>query len=157
MVGATASTDGTGGLVPAPSAGDQNKYLRGDGTWANPTSTLQTIVTNLIGSDAGKTIRTIASEEASSAVASVIDNAPAAFDTLKEIADWIQSNTSAADIITLDNRVDSLEEEVFGADGTGTTDGLIVDVSTLQTNYTTLSTTVNNIEQTVRWQDMVEE
>ena len=33
MTGATSSTAGTGGLVPAPSAGDQEKYLRGDGTW----------------------------------------------------------------------------------------------------------------------------
>lgn len=33
MTGATASADGTAGLVPAPSAGDQTKYFRGDGTW----------------------------------------------------------------------------------------------------------------------------
>lgn len=33
FVGATASQAGAKGLVPAPSAGDQNKYLRGDGTW----------------------------------------------------------------------------------------------------------------------------
>lgn len=34
MTGATASTAGTHGLVPAPSAGDNDKFLRGDGTWA---------------------------------------------------------------------------------------------------------------------------
>lgn len=33
MTGATASTDGISGLVPVPVAGDQNKFLRGDGTW----------------------------------------------------------------------------------------------------------------------------
>jgi hypothetical protein len=33
MVGASASVDGTKGLVPAPAAGDQAKFLRGDGTW----------------------------------------------------------------------------------------------------------------------------
>ena len=33
MTGATASTDGESGLVPAPDAGDQDKYLKGDGTW----------------------------------------------------------------------------------------------------------------------------
>lgn len=31
--GATSSANGTAGRVPAPSAGDQNKYLKGDGTW----------------------------------------------------------------------------------------------------------------------------
>lgn len=35
MVGATADTAGEHGLVPAPAAGDQNKYLRGDGTWSD--------------------------------------------------------------------------------------------------------------------------
>ena len=33
MTGATASTNGTHGLVPAPSAGDEDKVLKGDGTW----------------------------------------------------------------------------------------------------------------------------
>lgn len=33
MKGATASTSGNAGLVPAPAAGNHNKFLRGDGTW----------------------------------------------------------------------------------------------------------------------------
>ena len=39
MKGATASAAGTHGLVPAPGAGKQAQYLRGDGTWATPTNT----------------------------------------------------------------------------------------------------------------------
>lgn len=35
MTGATASAAGIHGLVPAPSAGDENKFLTGGGTWAN--------------------------------------------------------------------------------------------------------------------------
>lgn len=35
MTGATSSTAGAHGLAPAPSAGDQNKFLRGDGSWQN--------------------------------------------------------------------------------------------------------------------------
>lgn len=34
MTGATSSTAGAHGYVPAPAAGDQDKVLRGDGTWA---------------------------------------------------------------------------------------------------------------------------
>ena len=34
MTGATASADGSHGLVPRPLAGDEAKFLRGDGTWA---------------------------------------------------------------------------------------------------------------------------
>lgn len=33
FTGATSSTAGAIGLVPAPAAGDEEKYLRGDGTW----------------------------------------------------------------------------------------------------------------------------
>lgn len=39
MGGATASAAGTHGLVPAPAAGAQAKYLRGDGTWGTPANT----------------------------------------------------------------------------------------------------------------------
>lgn len=38
MTGATAGDAGASGLVPAPAAGDQAKFLQGDGTWANPTA-----------------------------------------------------------------------------------------------------------------------
>ena len=36
MVGATSSVAGVSGLVPAPAAGKQNQFLRGDGTWTSP-------------------------------------------------------------------------------------------------------------------------
>lgn len=36
MTGATAQGAGASGLVPAPTAGDQAKFLKGDGTWAAP-------------------------------------------------------------------------------------------------------------------------
>lgn len=36
MTGASSGTAGATGLVPAPAAGDQVKYLKGDGTWAKP-------------------------------------------------------------------------------------------------------------------------
>lgn len=35
MVGATEDTDGLSGLVPVPLAGENNKFLRGDGTWVS--------------------------------------------------------------------------------------------------------------------------
>lgn len=39
MRAATASTAGAAGLVPAPAAGKQASFLRGDGTWVVPTNT----------------------------------------------------------------------------------------------------------------------
>ena len=43
MTGATASANGAMGLVPAPSSGKQNYFLRGDGTWAFLEGTTYTI------------------------------------------------------------------------------------------------------------------
>ena len=34
LIGATSGSAGAAGLAPAPAAGDQTKFLRGDGTWA---------------------------------------------------------------------------------------------------------------------------
>ena len=39
---ATSTTAGTKGLVPAPAAGSQGKYLRGDGVWATPPNSTYT-------------------------------------------------------------------------------------------------------------------
>lgn len=37
MIGATENSDGEEGFVPAPKAEEHSYFLRGDGTWANPT------------------------------------------------------------------------------------------------------------------------
>ena len=36
FTGATSATDGVNGLVPAPTKGNQSKYLKADGTWGTP-------------------------------------------------------------------------------------------------------------------------
>ena len=45
MAGATASAAGKAGLAPAPAAGAQGKYLRGDGTWQTPPNTTYAVAT----------------------------------------------------------------------------------------------------------------
>ena len=106
MTGATAEQDGLGGLVPVPVAGKQDKYLRGDGTWEDPTAALSGTVGKLsesldntiadletvIGSDAGSSMRAVATDVTNAAITSLVNNAPEAFDTLKEIADWIAAH-----------------------------------------------------------------
>jgi len=49
------------------------------------------MVDTLVGSDTNKSVREIAVEE----TAKIVNNAPTAFDTLKEIADWISANRNA--------------------------------------------------------------
>ena len=45
MKGATAEAAGANGLVPAPAAGTQGRYLRGDGTWQTPPNTTYSTAT----------------------------------------------------------------------------------------------------------------
>ena len=157
MVGATENEDGEGGLVPQPEQGQQNLFLRGDATWANPVSNVESSLNAIVGNDAGKTIRQVASEE----VAKVVASAPTAFDTLKEIADWIDTHDATGDVVTLQNNVSTLQNTIYG---TGNNDGLVAVVSNFQTDLSGLTTRVGNLEDTVedidlllRWQDFVEE
>jgi len=72
-------------------------------------------VDTLVGSDTDKSVRTVAAEE----VAKVVAEAPESYNTLKEIADWIQNDTTgsaemANDIkdlqdINADSRLNALE------------------------------------------------
>lgn len=51
MGAATADTAGTIGLVPAPAAGKQSSFLRGDGTWVVPTNTDTKVTQNVSSAD----------------------------------------------------------------------------------------------------------
>lgn len=53
MGAASASAAGKSGLVPAPGAGSQGNFLRGDGVWAQPASAAA--MTGATASAAGKT------------------------------------------------------------------------------------------------------
>lgn len=54
MIGATATTAGTAGFIIAPSAGDQDKFFKGDGTWADGLKLGETS-SNAYRGDRGKT------------------------------------------------------------------------------------------------------
>jgi hypothetical protein len=60
MTGATSNTNGAAGLVPVPNMGDENKYLKADGTWNSPTIILEYEVSTwndfLTAYNAGKSI-----------------------------------------------------------------------------------------------------
>ena len=159
MVGATAEQDGLGGLVPVPVAGKQDKYLRGDGTWEDPTAALADTVGKLseslnntiadletvIGSDTGSSMRAVATDVTNAAITKLVNDAPTAFDTLKEIADWItgthEGSTDAADLIT---SVSKLEETVYHEET-----GLVKRVGTLETASQKLLESVNDLTDIV--------
>lgn len=74
-------------------------------------TTVEGKVTTLVGSDANKSARTIASEE----VAKIVADAPEAYDTLKEISDWISSHSS--DAAAMNSSILALEAIVDGIGG----------------------------------------
>lgn len=124
MTGATASTDGASGLVPQPLAGDEGKFLKGDGTWAtipgvadisqlqSDVADLQAVTTTIIGSDSNKSMREVAAEE----VAAIVADAPDDLDTLQEIAAWINDHPDSAS--DLNNRLTIVEGDVANLETT---------------------------------------
>jgi hypothetical protein len=66
----------------------------------------------LVGEDANMSARAIAAAE----VAKIVADADASFDTLKEIADWIMSDTTGAASMTAD--IAALEAKLAGVDET---------------------------------------
>lgn len=147
MKGATADKDGEAGLVPVPAQGQQNLFLRGDATWADPTTELKATVTTLIGEDTDKSIRQIARSE----IQTVIGTASDAFDTLGEIETWIKNHESAVNLLDLNNKVTNLNNVVIngitGDDGEIKTPSLVKQVSDLNAEFKTLNETVNGTKE----------
>lgn len=140
MAGATAETAGKAGLVPAPQAGDQNKFLRGDGSWAevpvvnlteeqiNAIPGLITTVGRIDGDENTEgSFRQVIKQE----VTNLVGGASEAFDTLKEIQDWITT------------------------DGDATTK-LITRVGNLETIQSNINSRMNDLDTRLQWVDMTE-
>ncbi len=184
MIGATASSNGVAGLVPVPTAGDQLKFLRGDGTWATVTAELsaedradiallQTQVATLIGTDTDKSVATIVAEKVAELL--IPESASESLDTLQEIADWIQDHPDDAaemnsNITILQGKVEALENAL---NGTENTDGLEERVSALEDTIGTftpvegsyldvgsaityLNSSVTEINDRLRWHELGE-
>lgn len=140
MTGATAEADGKAGLVPAPKIGDRNKFLRGDGNWAEvPVVNLTEEQINAIP-DLITTVGQINGDENTEGsfrqaikqeVTNLIGGASEAFDTLKEIQDWITT------------------------DGDATTK-LITRVSNLETEQNKMTQRMDNLDARLQWGEMTE-
>lgn len=117
MKGASETEDGLSGLVPVPTIDVRNNFLRGDGTWTDITPIISDVV------------------------ATVVDGAPEAFDTLKEVSDWILNDeTGAAALATKVGNLETLTQthntEITNLQST---------VGTLQTDVKELQDTVNDL------------
>ena len=178
MTGATADTRGQAGLVPAPQAGDQDKFLRGDGQWTTVVSQLPTedkekldnlsaTVGTLTGTGEGS-VKQIATATITELL--IPENAKESLDTLQEIANWIQSHPDDASamqnsITSLNSKVSNLEEVLY--DQKDPNDDQIIIKKGVVSNLNDLTAQVNKntasiteiselLEKSIIWQDMTE-
>ena len=101
---------------------------------ASDLSALEGKVATLIGADADKSVRTIASEE----VAKIVDGAPKTFDTLKEIADWIEKHPES--VAEINSRLTSVEGSVSTL--SSTVEGLGTSVEGLESKDAELEASI---------------
>lgn len=161
MQGATADDDGVAGLVPQPVAGQQGLFLRGDGSWADPTESLREVVSSLdkVVQDNQKAhtqdmatlmggrgelvpVDDIVSEH----INALVGAAPETFDTLEELAKWVTEHDEAIDIASTLTRLSKVETSLFDVDtglvnrvgdielilnGEGATQGLVAQTAKL--------------------------
>lgn len=113
-------------------------------------STINSTLNTIQGSDTTKSMREIADE----VVASVVDDAPEKFDTLKEIAAWIDDPETQGgamemqqDISTLKTNVSELKAEDKSLDTKITTNKN--DISTLNSTATSLDTRITSLENSI--------
>lgn len=137
FTGAKAATDtevakaGSTGLVPAPKAGEDSYFLKGDGTWSN----LQPII----------------SDEVNKGISSIVNGAPETFDTLKEISDWIGTDESGATMMI--NKISGIESQVGSLNDS--VSGLVSSVGNLDDLLTiekgSIVSSINEIVQNLTW------
>ena len=139
FTGATSSAAGTAGLVKAPAAGDQNKFLRGDGTWAADNNTTYSAGTGL--SLSGTTFSVNTNGSIASGNTGVL-NGGTVYSEVRPTADGTfakKANTTAANITALDT---AAKNAIKGLSVSGQTitytkgDGTTGTITTQDTNTT---------------------
>lgn len=106
----------------------------------------QATVDTLVGADTGKSVRTISSEE----VAKIVAGADKSYDTLKEIADWILSDTTGAAKMANDiTRLDGILAGIGGTDEEATVVAYVTKmINALGIGDYVKTTTMTNAEGT---------
>ncbi len=99
---------------------------------------LEAKVTTLIGSDTNKSARVIASEE----VAKIVADAPEAYDTLKEISDWISNH--ASDAASMNSQITTNTSDIAELEETATDLGN--QITTLDNSLADIAKTGNVID-----------
>lgn len=176
MQGATEDDDGVAGLVPQPVAGQQGLFLRGDGSWADPTESLREVVSSLdqVVKDNQKAhtqdMSTLMGGRAelipvddivSEHINALVGAAPETFDTLEELAKWVTDHDEAIDIASTLTRLSKVETSLFDVDtglvnrvgdievvlnGEGATQGLVAQTAKLISDMITANNNIMDLQ-----------
>lgn len=153
MSGASAESAGVSGLVPAPAAGDQDKFLRGDGTWSEVTTLTEEQLNNLskipqLDTKVGDLETNLSN--LSTRFETLVKDAPEAFDTLVEISNWIaEDKAGSAALVT---KVGDLETAMTNMQAVV---GDITQFARYQEGDTVVNI-LNDIDSRLKWTELAE-
>lgn len=116
MTGASASAAGAHGLVPQPAAGDDAKFLKGDGTWASAGETYTAAAP--ISIDSNNEISVADATASSKGVVQIGDNVDVASGVIsvKPWADHVANHTSAVLADYQEGAIIETDEPIYGDD-----------------------------------------
>ena len=116
MTGATSVAAGASGLVPAPAAGDDTAFLKGDGTWGTPPGKTYT-ATAPVAIDANDDISVADATTSSKGVVQVGDNVTVSSGTIsvKPWADYAAASSSVTVSDLQENAIVVTDEPVGGS------------------------------------------
>ena len=181
MSGATSEIAGQSGFVPAPQAGDQNKFLKGDGTWSNVPSNIVSVdekslvsVENVLSLNGYETaaVGTIP-QKSSTGITWVNPSVSGGLSYTKVSSLDEVTQEATVYLVPNGNSTGNLYDEYMFLDGKAelignssqainlddyvTNEIFNTKVSSLETSISTLETKVSEVDTRLTWQEMIKE
>ena len=181
MSGATSDTVGQSGFVPAPKAGDQDKFLKGDGTWSEVPSNIVSVdekslvsVENVLSLNGYETaaVGTIP-QKSSTGITWVNPSVSGGLSYTKVSSLDEVTQEATVYLVPNGNSTGNLYDEYMFLDGKAelignssqainlddyvTNEIFNTKVSSLETSISTLEMKVSEVDTRLTWQEMIEE
>ena len=181
MSGATSDTAGQSGFVPAPQVGDQDKFLKGDGTWSEVPSNIVSVdekslvsVENVLSLNGYETaaVGTIP-QKSSTGITWVNPSVSGGLSYTKVSSLDEVTQEATVYLVPNGNSTGNLYDEYMFLDGKAelignssqainlddyvTNEIFNTKVSSLETSISTLETKVSEVDTRLTWQEMIEE
>ena len=181
MSGATSDTAGQSGFVPAPQARDQDKFLKGDGTWSEVPSNIISVdekslvsVENVLSLNGYETaaVGTIP-QKSSTGITWVNPSVSGGLSYTKVSSLDEVTQEATVYLVPNGNSTGNLYDEYMFLDGKAelignssqainlddyvTNEIFNTKVSSLETSISTLETKVSEVDTRLTWQEMIEE